>query len=70
MAIVNSIVKEFTNIIAIDTATHSFPVCVEKVEGEGKVNFYIAKPLLQNDHKNIIFLCSTDLKFYTQKNPK
>lgn len=40
MAIVNSIVKNYTKIIAIDTAKNSFQVCVGRTDGEGKVKQY------------------------------
>jgi len=41
MAIVNSIVKKFTKIIAVDTEKRSFQVCVGRTDGEGNVNLGI-----------------------------
>ena len=36
MSILNETVKQFKNIIAIDTAKNSFQVCVARTDGEGK----------------------------------
>ena len=40
MSILNETVKQFKNIIAIDTAKNSFQVCVARTDGEGKPKQY------------------------------